>query len=105
MGEEVLISLVRIAIQVGADQSQPGQVTIRSRADAERVWVEVFGNGPAQNAFPGDAGCVPDDVSPDAWLGFSQAISRSIIAGLDGEAGCSCDQGGTFCYFNLPRCA
>ncbi len=107
--EQVVFNLARNAILAAAGQTQPGQVTIRSRADAERVWVEVLGNGPAPSAYLSEWGCesgyLPSGASPEEGLGFSLAISRSIIAGFDGEIGCRCHAGdGTFCFFNLPRC-
>lgn len=102
--EQVAFNLVRAAIHAAADQASAGQVTIRSRADPERVWVEIISNSTVWGVFQEAEDSQPDAVSSDAWLGFSEAISRSIIAGLDGQAGCRCHAGGTLCFFNLPRC-
>jgi C4-dicarboxylate-specific signal transduction histidine kinase len=102
--EQVTFNLVRAAVHSCADQAMPGQVTIRSRADPERVWVEIFSNGAPWGAYTDAADRSPDALSSDAWLGFSEAISRSIMAGFDGQAGCRCHEGGTLCFFNLPKC-
>jgi len=121
--EQVVFNLTRnairaAAIRAAAGQSQPGQVTIRSRADAERVWVEVLGNGPMPSASRNqvsDAAVLANagTAEPDGGLGFSLAISRSIIDSFQGEVGCYGESSGvnsedtcsgTFCYFNLPRC-
>lgn len=108
--EQVVFNLASNAIRAAAGQTQPGQVTIRSRADAERVWVEVLGNGSKPGAYLDDAVAAPDSENAgtsmsDGGLGFSLAISRSIIDSFQGEVGCLCDDcSGTFCYFNLPRC-
>jgi C4-dicarboxylate-specific signal transduction histidine kinase len=102
--EQVAFNLLRAAIHSAADQATAGQVTIRSRADPERVWVEIISNGTAWGAYPDAEDRQSDEVSADACLGFSEAISRSIITGFDGQAGCRCHEGGTLCFFNLPRC-
>ncbi len=101
--EQVVFNLVRAALHSAADQPSPGQVTIRSRADQERVWVEIFSNGPAWGGHP-DEDSQAAAASTDACPGFSQAISRSIIADYDGQAGCRSHEGSTLCFFNLPRC-
>ncbi len=120
--EQVVFNLTRNAIRAAAGQSQPGQVAIRSRADAERVWVEVLGNGQTPSAYRDQTGGAADlvnaeSVATDDGLGFSLAISRSIIDSFQGEVGCYGEssgvnsgdlcgetRSGTFCYFNLPRC-
>lgn len=112
--EQVVFNLTRNAIRAAAGQSQPGQVTIRSRADAERVWVEVLGNGPTPRTCGNqtDGAAEPanaETTETDGGLAFSLATSRSIIDSFHGEVGCHCDNSGdtysgTFCFFNLPRC-
>jgi signal transduction histidine kinase len=108
--EQVVFNLTRNAIRAAAGQSQPGQVTIRSRADAERVWVEVLGNGPMPSAYRNQTDSAADlanteTTGTDGGLAFSLATSRSIIDSFNGEVGCQSDDcSGTFCYFNLPRC-
>lgn len=109
MIEQVVFNLARNAIQIEAAQPHPGQVTIRSRADAERVWVEVTGVAPAAETCLGEvdaglAGAQSAAVQADAARGFSLAICRSIIAGFSGEVGCNCDSDYTFYFLNLPRC-
>lgn len=110
--EQVVFNLARNAIQIEADKLQPGQVTIRTRADAERVWVEVVGEV-VKDLQATETGLIEADlrqpeVQPaagaDSTLGFSLAISRSIITGFSGEVGCHCNSERAFCYFNLPRC-
>jgi two-component system, LuxR family, sensor kinase FixL len=114
--EQVVFNLARNAIKIEAGKLRPGQVTIRSRADAERVWVEVVGEVDSDmqemETCPLETDVrqpevqhqVQPEAATDSVLGFSLAISRSIIAGFSGEVGCHHESECAFCYFNLPRC-
>ncbi len=102
--EQVVFNLARNAILAAAGLPHPAQVTIRSHADAKRVWVDVFSAGSGQVEAPDSAEDEADAAALEEGLGFSLAISRSIIAGFNGEVGCRSRAGGaTFCYFHLPR--
>lgn len=102
--EQVIFNLVRSAILAAAADAGMGQVTLRSRADEERVWVEILYDGPCRMGEFCQGMATPEAAGTDTGISLSQAVNRSIIAGFAGEFGCRCDEGsGTVCFFHLPR--
>lgn len=103
--EQVVFSLARNAILAAADVDKQGQVTIRSRSDSARVWIEIEGSRPTRKDAADASCCATDCMPAEPGVGYSLTISRSIVEGFGGEVGCHCNESnGIFCYFNLPRC-
>jgi PAS domain S-box-containing protein len=101
--EQVIYNLVHNAIRAAADQVQPRQVTIRTHADASRVWVEVFDYGPRMRQEPGRAVGEPAADQFDAGLGIGLSISRSIVTSYHGDLICGQrEEGGGVVSFSLP---
>lgn len=103
--EQVVFSLARNAILAAADVDKQGLVTIRSRFDSARVWIEIEGSRPSRKDAAEVSCCATDCMPAEPGVGYSLTISRSIVEGFGGEVGCHCNAGdGVYCYFNLPRC-
>jgi len=103
--EQVVFNLARNAILAVGGQSTKGLVTLRTRAEGGRVWVEVLHDGPCLVADCCQGLDKQEGGWPDGDIGTSLTVNRSIIASFEGEIGCRCDEGGgTVCFFHLPRC-
>jgi len=83
--EQVIYNLVHNAIQAADD---PGQVTIRTHADASRVWFEVFDNGAEQAGEE---------------LRVGQSISRDIVKSYQGDLVYQRSETGSQVGFSLPK--
>lgn len=102
--EQVIFSLARNALLVAAAEDGMRRVTLRSRADEARVWVEILFHGRCRGGEICQGQVMPDGAWGEMGVGFSLAVNRSIIAGFAGEMGCRRDEGGgTVCFFHLPR--
>lgn len=102
--EQVIFSLARNAIEVLAGRDQDRRVTIRTRADAEGVWVEVADNGPGVDPTLGNRIFEPFSTPKQEGLGMGLAICRSIVQTLGGQIGhANLAQGGAMFHFHFPR--
>lgn len=102
--EQVIFNLARNAILSVAAEAGMGQVTLRSRADGARVWVEILYDGPCRGAEVCGDQAMSQGARTDMGGGFSLAVNRAIITGFAGEIGCRCGEGGgSVCFFHLPR--
>lgn len=102
--EQVIYNLVHSAIRAAADQAQPGRVTIRTHADASKVWVDVLDNGPWIDRRQEQGLTEPDTDQADSGLGIGLSISRSIVTSYQGDMICQLNAvGGTRVCFSLPR--
>lgn len=103
--EQVIYNLAHNAIRAAAEQAQPGQVTIRTHADARRIWLSVIDNGPWRGgARDQDAGDGQPIEQTDEWHGVGLSISRGIVTNYQGDMIYrQHDAGGTEVCFFLPR--
>ena len=70
-----------VAILAAAADAGMGRVTLRSRADEERVWVEILNDGPCRMGEFCQGMATPEAAGTDTGIGLSLAVNRSIIAG------------------------
>jgi two-component system sensor kinase FixL len=102
--EQVIFSLARNAMEALAGRDQDRRVTIRTRADADGVWVEVADNGPGVDPTLGDRIFEPLSTPKQEGLGMGLAICRSIVQTLGGQIGHeNLAQGGAMFHFHFPR--
>jgi len=79
-------------------------VAIRTRADSDRVWVEVMDNGPGVDLEQGEHIFEPFSTQKQNGLGMGLAISRSIVTALGGVIGyTNLPEGGAMFFFHVPR--
>jgi PAS domain S-box-containing protein len=101
--EQVIYHLLRNAIRSAEGAAPAGLVTVRSRADATLVSVEVCNRAPASDRSPDmpDFDTLQGHQADTACADLS--TSREIVGGLQGELYCLCTpEGGSQIYFTLP---
>lgn len=82
--EQVIYNLLHNAVRAVAERAQAGTVTIRTRADASRVWLEIFDPQSDQMTLPADKRLLEHEPAyPHYGLGLS--ISRSILSSYQGD--------------------
>lgn len=100
--EQVIYNLMQNGIRALAAGDPAGVVTVRTRADASRVWLEIHDNAPPSSL---DSGEIAPDADPaDHGSNIGLAISRSIIRHYQGDLHDLPDAaGGHHVSFYLPR--
>jgi PAS domain S-box-containing protein len=96
--EQVIYNLVQNAIRIAADRGLPGELTLRTHADADQVWMEVHNPGGGERTVEANA------EHPDEVLDLGLSVSRGILNSYQGDLiSRSNDDGSTEVRFFLPR--
>lgn len=100
--QQVLVNLLRNAVEATRDQDRP-ELWVRSRlGSAETVEISVEDNGPGFGA-DGEAAFRPFDSGKSAGLGLGLSISRTIVERHRGRIRIGArDGGGAVVAFTLP---
>jgi PAS domain S-box-containing protein len=102
--EQVVFNLVRNAMDAVLAGTGARRVTLRTRSDAQQVYVEVFDTGPGVDPALGDQIFDSFVTGRQGGLGMGLAISRSIVEAHGGQLRyAACPEGGTVFSFSLPR--
>ena len=102
--EQVVFNLVRNAMEAVLAGTGERRVTLRTRSDAELVYVEVIDTGPGVDPALGDQIFDSFVTGRQGGLGMGLAISRSIVEAHGGSLRYTArPEGGTAFTFSLAR--
>jgi len=102
--EQVLFNLVRNAMEAVLAGTGERRVTLRTRADAQLVYVEVIDTGPGVDPALGDQIFDSFVTGRQGGLGMGLAISRSIVEAHGGSLRYAArPEGGAAFTFSLAR--
>ena len=100
--EQVLLNLVRNAIEAMQESAAARVLTLETAHDAEFVYVAVGDTGPGISAEHLTRLFAPYFTTKSSGMGLGLSISRSIVVDHDGQMNVSASEHGTIFKFKLP---
>ncbi len=104
--EQVLINLLKNALEALEDKGKPRRITIRLKAAGEKLQMAVEDNGPGISEELRSRIFVPFFTTKKSGNGIGLPLSRQIVYRLKGQLICHSEEGKGTCFtIELPRYA